>query len=150
MKKNKEWFKQQLCKYYPSQGEIDNPDYEVIAKVEIIDRAFSLINQMDEPEKAVIPEFASYFIKSFDDPIYEMVVFLEHYASNGLDKREEITEEQVQWFSNNIETFYEACVNDYTVEKPKLLTVTIKNEGNETIVSKQVTMNEVNNIMELF
>ena len=63
MKKDKEWFKQQMVRNYPSQSEIDNPDYEIIAKVKIIDEVLSLIDQVDEPELPVIPQFVADFIR---------------------------------------------------------------------------------------
>ena len=50
MNKDKEWLKQQVVKNYPSQSEINNPDYVVITKVEIIDEFLSLIDQLDEQE----------------------------------------------------------------------------------------------------
>jgi hypothetical protein len=63
MKKDKEWFKQQMVRNYPSQSEIDNPDYEIIAKVKIIDEVLSLIDQVNEPELPVIPQFVADWIK---------------------------------------------------------------------------------------
>ena len=63
MKKDTEWFSEQIMKKYPSQSEIDNPDYEIIAKIEIIQEALSLIDQLDEPELPVIPQFVADWIK---------------------------------------------------------------------------------------
>lgn len=68
MKRDKEWFSEQIMKKYPSQSEIDSPDYEIIAKVEIIQEALSLIDQMEtKTVESIISEFGELSVRKLTD-----------------------------------------------------------------------------------
>ena len=51
MKKNKEWAFIELGKLFPSHAEMhDSPDYTTVAKCELLNKVYDILNQLDEPE----------------------------------------------------------------------------------------------------
>ena len=79
-----------------------------------------LVEQLDEPEKVVVPQFVADYIefkKSYDFHVYgAMRVIEDHY-----DKR------VPEWFyEKNIETFIRAWLDGYEVEEEKRFRVKVK------------------------
>ena len=93
-------------------------------------RLFYLIDQLDEPQKPVIPQFVADWIESQDDPIYKMCVNYEMWGVNAFDAdgATTFTGEIAEWFDDtlNVENYYRACIDGYEVEKEKLYHVVNK------------------------
>ena len=92
MKKDKEWFSEQIMKKYPSQSEIDNPDYEIIAKIEIIQEALSLIEQIESKTvESIISEFGELSLRKLDGKQLKVLMAVardkEHYAKQETKNR---------------------------------------------------------------
>lgn len=98
-----------------------------------LELAIEIIDQIDEPEKPVVPQFVADFIgenigdsctKSIGDADYYMEKFNEWYEYERLAKvkvfNDRFTEELGWWMSENMVFFYKACTNGYKVEKEKL------------------------------
>ena len=103
---------------------IINFDSEMIPKKEV----FNIINQIDEPEKPVVPQFVADFYESikddFEDGVYELCV--QFYEDES-----EPSTNLYRWFdrddSKPIETLVKMKLFGYEVEKEKLYTVEIPN-----------------------
>ena len=80
-----------------------------------IDKIVELVNQIDEPQKVVVPEFIGDLIKELKNggcPVGEI--------------NENTYYDKVQkWIDDNEELFYRAWLDGYEVEKEKLYTVEI-------------------------
>ena len=98
------------------------PHYDLVDKEAVL----ALINQLEEPEKVVIPQFVADYIESQDDPIYEMCINYEMWGVNGDDGTTSFTGEIAEWFDDNlnVENYYRACIDGYEVEKEKKYRVT--------------------------
>lgn len=96
---------------------------KTISKISLVSQheVIKLIEQLDEPQKPVVPQFVADYIdfkKENDFHVYgAMRVIEDHY-----DKR------VPKWFyEKNIETFARAWLDGYTVEKEKRYRVKMKN-----------------------
>lgn len=92
-----------------------NFDSEMISKKEV----FNIINQIDEPEKPVVPQFvADWYEKHKVNLPYEIYELCIDYANNGYEG------EFYDWFKANlngaIETLVKMKLYGYEVEKEKL------------------------------
>lgn len=112
MKKDTKWLREELMGLKFRINEI--------GKVRLRD-VFELIDQLDEPEKPVIPQFVADWIESQDDPIYEMCVNYDMWGVNGDDGSTRFTSEIAEWFDDtlNVENYYRACIDGYKVTKEK-------------------------------
>lgn len=104
-----------------------NFDIEMIPKGE----ALKIVNQLDEPEKTVVPQFVAEWIEK-TKKIYNL------YGAMGHIKDNSAPSEIMKWFSTNPtltgEILARAWLDGYEVEKEKLYTVEIPNPnkiGNE-------------------
>ena len=93
-----------------------------------ISEAIRIAEELDEPQKPVVPQFVADWIESQDDPIYEMCVNYEMWGVNGDDGTTRFTGEIAEWFDDtlNVENYYRACIDGYEVEKEKLYHVVNK------------------------
>lgn len=80
--------------------------------------AFKIIQQIDEPEKPIVPQFVADYI---DSEQYSCSTLSE--ALDNIDDEKRI----LDWFYINSETFAKAWLYGYEVEKEKLYTVEIPN-----------------------
>jgi hypothetical protein len=85
-----------------------------------------IINQIDEPEKPVIPQFVAEWIETYKKQGKTLYTVMDavHYSNHPCK----------DWFESNQETFAHAWLNGYEVEKEKQYTarlkvVTIKKAG---------------------
>lgn len=103
-------------------------------------RLFYLIDQLDEPQKPVIPQFVADFIESQDDPIYEMCVNYEMWGVNGDDGTTRFTGELSEWFDDtlNVENYYRACIDGYEVEKEKRYYI-VEKINNSTLMTFELS-----------
>ena len=125
MKKDKEWFSEQIMKKYPSQSEIDNPDYEIIAKIEIIQEALSLIEKLDEPELPVIPQFVADWIEHIKEkkPWLTLSGAFNHSTQQAVGKTKD-------WILiGNSDLFARAWLDGFVIEKEKMYVVKINDQG---------------------
>lgn len=82
------------------------------------DEVIDIVKQLDEPEKAVVPQYIDTWIQGAE--------------YNGFDLYEAMTDETPDkvstWIVCNPETFAKAWIYGYEVEKEKLYTVKFSNE----------------------
>lgn len=129
MKKDIEWFKKQIISNYPSQGEVDNPDYEVIAKVRIIDEVLSLVDKLGKPELPVIPQFVADYLSNVDVYSFEERIEIlvnshsgdSYYFHEMLPKdghiSYELGDQLYEYAQNeNLKKLFQ-LINGYTIEK---------------------------------
>lgn len=144
MKKEKEWLKKETEKLYKHDEAYLNPDDIVVENYQTVTSILELIDQLDEPEKVVIPEWFADFIEerleSTSDGDLVMDLWLVYYHGD-------FAAEHFSWLRNNKELATRAILDGYTIEKPKLLTVTVK-DCDKTIMTKQLPEDEVNKMME--
>ncbi|MCO4605149.1 hypothetical protein Si049_01126 [Streptococcus infantarius subsp. infantarius] len=97
-----------------------NFDIEMIPKGE----ALKIVNQLDEPEKTVVPQFVAEWIEK-TKKIYNL------YGAMGHIKDNSAPSEIMKWFSTNPtltgEILARAWLDGYEVEKEKLYTVELPN-----------------------
>lgn len=89
-------------------------DIEMISKGDVLE----IIEQIDEPEKPLVPQFVADYIDSEQN---SCSTFSE--AIDNMDDKQKI----LDWFYINSETFAKAWLYGYEVEKEKLYTVEIPN-----------------------
>lgn len=86
-----------------------NLDIEMIPKGDVLE----IIEQIDEPEKPVVPKYVADFISSEQRSCSAL-----SEAIDNMDMRDE--GEVTSWFYDNSETFAKAWLYGYEVEKEKL------------------------------
>ena len=84
-----------------------------------------LVEQLDEPEKVVVPQFVANYIEYIKVNEWDLLVAMNNVAY-------EDNEDLRKWFNNNIETFARAWLDGYEVEKEKRYTIKFKNIRKET------------------
>lgn len=139
---NKEWLKKEIAVDLDNlcwNGKLSNRDTKNIK-----DRLNCLVDQQDEPEKVVVPEWFADFIEerleSTSDGDLVMDLWLVYYHGDFAAKH-------FSWLRNNKELATRAILDGYTIEQPKMLTVTVK-DYDKTIMTKQLPEDEVNKMME--
>lgn len=77
-----------------------------------------IINQIDEPEKPVIPQLVAEWIETYKKQGKTLYTAMDavHYSNHPCK----------DWFESNQETFAHAWLNGYEVEKEKLYTARLK------------------------
>ncbi|WP_105243636.1 DUF1642 domain-containing protein [Streptococcus suis] len=104
------------------------------------DRIVSVINQIHEPQKVVVPKF-------IDDLIKELKLY--EYTIGGIGAFVYGDVEQ-KWIDDNEELFYRAFLDGYEVKQEKLYTVEIPNPNankrNATVLKR---MKDNDNAIEL-
>lgn len=94
-------------------------DIEMISKGDVLE----IIEQIDEPEKPVVPRCVADFISSEQRSCSAL--------SEAIDNMEMRDEGEVTgWFYDNSEAFAKAWLYGYEIEKEKLYTVEIPSHGN--------------------
>lgn len=111
--------KQEAIKGIKDEEILGLTTYEVEAYNRGLDTALGYINQIDEPEKPIVPQFVADYI---DSEQYSCSTLSE--ALDNMDDEKRI----LDWFYINSETFAKAWLYGYEVEKEKLYTVKFSNE----------------------
>lgn len=132
MKKNKEWLKEQINYLKEAVGKPAINDFSRGLN-DAYDTLESLIDQLDEPEKVVIPKFVAdwiEFCKKNEASLAECLTAM------NIDHQRAF-----YWLNSNRSDMEEivarAWLDGYTIEKPKLLTVIVKSYD-KTIMTKQM------------
>lgn len=119
MNKDKEWLKEEVFELYPSYDEMYvSPDYETVAKTETISKVLELIDQLDEPEKPVIPKFVAEYIKQSkkdNDSINQVFAFMDDKEDKDLWHW--LFPSMYEEKRANQEVFMRAWLDGYTIEK---------------------------------
>ncbi len=85
---------------------------------------FKWIEQLDEPQKTVVPQFAADFITEQKK--------LGHTLSYSIDAC--MSDRVAEWYWDNSELFAQAWIFGYTVEKEKRYTVKIRGKVEENLL----------------
>ncbi|MCO4560675.1 hypothetical protein Si086_01244 [Streptococcus infantarius subsp. infantarius] len=93
-------------------------DIEMISKGDVLE----IIEQIDEPEKTVVPQFVA-----------DMIVKRKRAGQSVIKAIENLRfyEDACKWVRNNGETFVKAWIFGYEVEKEKLYTVEFPNPNSD-------------------
>lgn len=92
------------------------PNAKIVDHSEVI----KLIEQLDEPQKPVVPQFVADYIKYTKATDWDLQEAMDDVAyEDNKDLR--------KWFNNNIEIFARAWLDGFTVEKEKRYRVSLKN-----------------------
>lgn len=94
-----------------------------------IDAAIKLIEQLNEPQKTVVPQFVADYIKYAIENDWDFQDLFKYIE-------DEEDEELLRWVyhERNQETLAAAWINGYTVEKEKRYSVKIKGEIKENLL----------------
>ena len=95
-----------------------NFDIEMIPKGE----ALKIVNQLDEPEKTVVPKFVAEWIESQKESFSDASA-IDMYDNLTLDNNGGYYHEVWLWVIDHHYDFIKAWHDDYTVEQEKLYTV---------------------------
>ena len=88
-----------------------------------IDAAIKLIEQLDEPQKTVVPQFIADYIKYTKEAEWDLLEAMDEVAyEDNKDLR--------KWFNNNIETFARAWLDGFEIEKEKKYRVSMPKTRN--------------------
>ena len=123
MKKNIEWLKNEMRirGRFPAENEYVVKQYRQIME---------LINQLDEPEKPVIPKFVAVWIEENKKQRKSLVFAITHiYDNNEIGKTPTEEEERLfQWMesADNEEVFARAWLDGYKIEKEQKYQVIIR------------------------
>lgn len=119
MKKDIKWLKEEVMNLYPNHSEMyEYPDYLTVEKVDLINNFIDLIDQLDETEKPVLPQFVEDWIDTHNlygnNPLRE-------YRDLENDFNEGWTNEKdaavYHWVNKNPYAFIDALRYGYEVEK---------------------------------
>ena len=123
MKKGKEWLKAQVK---DEERELKSvyDNYVPYEKVLIADDVNDLINQLDEPELPVIPQFVASAIEKTKENRKDITILniFNEVTTSGF-----YTERVDDWVLNNPDVFTRAWLDGYTIEKVKMYHVLDQN-----------------------
>lgn len=116
-------------------------DIEMISKGDVLE----IIEQIDEPEKPVVPKFVADMIAERKNQKYGIVETIQNLNvfNNPFDY---IIENQFKWVIENQEDFIKAWLYGYEVEKEKLYTAEIPNPNGDGYGVVYLGRNEYNKI----
>lgn len=122
MKKDKEWLKEEVKTLFDEA--YDSGKMEYYESEESIHRINSLVDQLEEPEKPVIPQFVADWIDDYRDH-GGLIIDMLGSLTTELDSASSIDNEVTQWFRENTEKMLKALMDmdGYEVEKEKLYRV---------------------------
>lgn len=120
-----------------------NFDSKMIPKKEVL----NIVNQIDGPEKTVVPQYVADFYESikddFEDGVYEL-------CAEFYEEESELSTELYWWFkldvNNPIETLVKMKLYGYEVEKEQLYTVEIPNPISDGYTKVYLGRNEDNKV----
>lgn len=95
-------------------------DIEMISKGDVLE----IIEQIDEPEKPVLPQFIADWLEVCKD---NLPLSLANSMNNIVMRTNNQPDKTIHWVAKNSETFAKAWIYGYEVEKEKLYTVEIPN-----------------------
>jgi len=145
MNKNKEWLKKQMGLYKDGVGNCSFNEYTKGLNY-AYETADDLINQLDEPEKVVIPQFvADWYEKTFafndgysSIAIYQTVRI--GWPGGEIEKAPKLVR---NWVWNNAKVMLNALVNGYKIEEEKRyrlkLNAPILNDNDEVFLNVSKT-----------
>lgn len=124
---NKQELIDKLKKQLTAPSEIDDTDFNKFYDL-AINYAIYFAEQLDEPEKPVVPQFVADFYESIKDDFEDGVYGL---CAEFYEEESELSTELYWWFkldvNKPIETLVKMKLYGYEVEKEKLYTVEIPN-----------------------
>lgn len=94
-----------------------------------LDKALSIIKQLDEPEKPVVPQFVADWLEVCKD---NLALSLASSMNNIVMRTNNQPDKTIHWLAKNSETFAKAWIYGYEVEKEKLYTVELPNPNGDS------------------
>ena len=119
MEKDKDWLSEQVGELDSTDAVFNESGLPYIDTAVSIERVFELIDQLDEPEKPVIPKFvAEWLTEARDDSLYGLLEIVNHLITTDY-KWHEWWEREVkgETFSEVQSIIAKAVINGYKVEK---------------------------------
>ncbi len=106
-----------------------------------LDKALSIIKQLDEPEKPVVPQFVADWLEVCKD---NLALSLASSMNNIVMRTNNQPDKTIHWLAKNSETFAKAWLFGYEVEKEELYTVEIPNPNSpEHFVLRKNGVNKI-------
>lgn len=112
MKKDKEWLKEETEKLYKHDEAYLDPDDIVVENYQTVTSILELIDQLDEPELPVIPQFVADWIKeckAYENNLFGVYNFAPDVVSAWIFENESKKE--------RVDLIARAWLGDYTIEK---------------------------------
>lgn len=141
MKKDKKWLSEEINELIDGYTSFGGHQHLYISK-QNIDKLYQLIDQLDEPEKVVIPQFVA---DEFDyeksawyrgDETKDIPLTLQYAFENpGSD-------DFLGWVRENPEDYVMAVRNGYEIEKEKLYVVVLSNSNEKFGTYENVFLNK--------
>ena len=106
-------------------------DIEMISKGDVLE----IIEQIDEPEKPVLPQFIADWLEVCKD---NLPLSLANSMNNIVMRTNNQPDKTIHWVAKNSETFAKAWLYGYEIEKEKLYTVELPspNAGGHVVLCK--------------
>lgn len=143
MKKDKEWLKKNLERVLYNAELSGLFSTGITSSVNIVYYdVLTLIDQLDEPEQVVVPQFVAEWIeycKKHGESISGCLALFNPDYDKAFDWIN-----ANRFFNEN--TIARAWIDGYTIEQPKILTITVK-DCDKTIATKKVPEDEANKMM---
>ena len=114
--------KQEAIKKVEQMGEYERFANESIPKLSVL----NILNQLDEPQKVMIPRFIADWIVQAKEDGYNIAGAINEAPRGAVDDWLEL---------ENVDIFAEAWINGYTVEKEKRYRVKMKKVGNMSFLN---------------
>ncbi|MGC6552005.1 DUF1642 domain-containing protein [Streptococcus sp. VTCC 12905] len=103
-----------------------------------IDKIVELVNEIDEPQKVVIPKFVAEWLEYCKSNKLTLLGAFDPVSEHGIGLANTFTGEVwkgIDWAKRNQDTFARAWLDGYTVEQEKLYTVEIPNNGGTLVLA---------------
>ncbi|WP_373751337.1 DUF1642 domain-containing protein [Jeotgalibaca porci] len=137
MRKDKAWLKEEIWK----QDIVMNKGYIYT------DDLMSIINEVDEPEKPVIPQFVADWIEDYRDHGDNTIDILGSLTA-VFNSSPIIDKKVIQWFKKNTDKMLNSLVHGYEVEKEPVYYAKIK--GHELVETETILDDDTGNDVSEF
>lgn len=126
MGKGKEWLEEEIRKNSNSYPTYHDERDGLIKKMVDMHGVIKLIDQLEEPEKVVIPQFVADWLKERKEHFKFAYDASTYISSCGWDDETHIEYKLYKWLPENLLTFCRAWESGYTIEREKRYKVRLK------------------------
>ncbi|HFI0021307.1 TPA: DUF1642 domain-containing protein [Streptococcus suis] len=130
--------KEAILKLKDESWEYEDNYFRTIHAVDL-DEAQEIISQIDEPQKVVVPKFVAEWIEYCKSNKLTLLGAFDPVSEHGIGLANTFTGEVrkgIDWAKRNQDTFARAWLDGYIVEKEKLYTVEIPNNGGTLVLAR--------------
>ena len=118
MNKDKKWLKEKADRLFFDNSMSNNP--YLVAKREAITEISNLIDQLDEPEVPVIPQFVADLVESYrETPLVELLHDVDYVSTEEIENFRRWFHDKMGFESSYSEFLARAWLDGYEVEKER-------------------------------